>query len=409
MNLSRESTSKTNWFSVYLLIGAGVVCAFQIGKAPPALTLIRNELGLDLVFSGWIIGIYALFAAIVGIFGGAFADTAGYRRSLLFGLCSIAFGSFSGAFAPNGQILLISRFVEAIGYLPIVVSVPALLGQVTATEGDRRLAAGIWGAYMPAGTAAMMLAAPLFLADQDFGWRGLWLINGAIAGAYALGLALLIPTLGTRRETGLTKVTPLKDACSILKTPGSLLLGLFFATYAGNYLTVYGFLPTMLIEDLGVAPALAALLSALAVAINICGNIFGGWLRKKNVSFAKIIFFGSLFTGLTSFGIFSEFLGFEMRYVMAVLYSAFCGVIPGATWSAAASLVPKTRLVGTAIGWVVQGGNIGTLALPPLAAIVVATYSGWYAASFVVAGSSLLGAGLALLIARFASEKTQTG
>ena len=72
-------------------------------------------------------------------------------------------GSFFGAIAVDGLSLLIARFIEAVGYLPIVVSVPALLGQVTGSEVDRRVAAGIWGAYMPAGTAVMMLVAPMFL------------------------------------------------------------------------------------------------------------------------------------------------------------------------------------------------------------------------------------------------------
>ncbi|MEC9078273.1 MAG: MFS transporter, partial [Pseudomonadota bacterium] len=118
MDLSKNKKIKrTNWFQVYLLIGAGVVCAFQIGKVPPALPVIRNDLGLDLIFTGWLIGVYALFAAVFGIFGGVFSDAAGYRRSLLFGLSCITIGSFSGAIAPDGLSLLIARFIEAVGYL----------------------------------------------------------------------------------------------------------------------------------------------------------------------------------------------------------------------------------------------------------------------------------------------------
>ena len=64
----------------------------------------------------------------------------------------------------------------------------------------------------------------------------------------------------------------------LLKSPAPVLLGVFFGTYAGNYLTVFGFLPTMLVEDLGLSLSEAALLGALAVGVNIGGNIFGGWL-----------------------------------------------------------------------------------------------------------------------------------
>ena len=408
--MSEEKTrAGTNWSLVSILIGAGVVCAFQIGKAPPALPAIRDELGLDLVFAGWLIGVYALFAAAVGILGGAFSDAAGYRRALLFGLACIALGSISGALAPTGEILLLARFAEAVGYLPIVVSVPPLLGQVTATEGDRRVAAGIWGAYMPAGTAAMMVAAPLFLEYPDLGWRALWLVNGALAGLYAVGMALTTGGLERPRVTAAVKRKPVRDVVSLLKSPGPVLLGLFFGTYAGNYLTVYGFLPTMLIEDLGVTRSEAALMAAFAVAVNIGGNIFGGWLRKKNIPFATILICGSLFTAVTAIGIFSGAVPPGVRYGMAVLYSAFCGVIPGATWSAAALLAPKRELAGTAVGWVVQGGNIGTLILPPVTAALVAAFAGWHAAAWAVAGASLLGVVLALLIARFAAQPAEDG
>ena len=405
MDLSKnKKIQRTNWFQVYVLIGAGVVCAFQIGKVPPALPVIRNELGLDLIFTGWLIGVYALFAAVFGIFGGGFSDAAGYRRSILFGLSCITIGSFSGAIARDGLSLLIARFIEAVGYLPIVVSVPALLGQVTVSEGDRRVAAGIWGAYMPAGTAIMMLLAPIFLGFDGIGWRGLWLLNALIAGLYILIIIRATPLIDSRKPQGSRFRYPGKEVGRLLKSPASVLLGIFFGTYAGNYLTVFGFLPTMLVEDLGLNLSEAALLAALAVGVNIGGNIFGGWLRKINIRFSTILVFGSFFTALSAIGIFSNFFTPEIRYAMAILYSSVCGIIPGATWSAAVSLAPSKDLAGTAIGCVVQGGNLGTLVLPPMTAGLVAIFAGWHAAIIAVSGASILGVALALAIARVAKE-----
>ena len=39
----------TDWAAVLLISGAGVVVAFQIGKAPAALPALRADLRLDLV------------------------------------------------------------------------------------------------------------------------------------------------------------------------------------------------------------------------------------------------------------------------------------------------------------------------------------------------------------------------
>ena len=391
---------RTNWPLVLVLLGAGIVCAFQIGKAPPALAWIREELKLDLFFAGWLISIYAVVASFLGVFGGFFSDVAGYRRALIFGLTSVAVGSIVGAFASNGELLLFARLIEAIGYLPIVVSVPAILSWVVLSEGDRRIVFGVWGAYMPAGTSMMMMSAPIFLEYADFGWRGLWFVNGVIAGVFAV--VVTFTTIGIKKPASFPKVTRgnVKDVAELFKNPRPILLGLFFGTYTGNYLTVFGFLPTMLVDELGVSRSNSAFLVACAVMANILGNILGGWLRKKNIALTKILISGSLFTGAVCIWIFSSSASFEVRYGMAILYSAVCGVIPGALWSAVTAFAPRHELVGMTVGWVVQGGNIGTLILPPTTALLIAWASDWQAAGWVVAISSFIGVMLILIMDR---------
>lgn len=393
---------------ILALIGAGVVCAFQIGKAPPALPAIRDDLGLDLVFGGWIIAIYAVVSASLGIVGGALSDAAGHRRSVLFGLVCISAGSLAGGFALDGTALLVARFVESIGYLPIVISVPALISRSSVNEGDRRLAVGGWGAFMPTGTASMMLIAPVLLGDADIGWRGLWIANGVIAGAYAVFLTFATRDLVIKKPASLRR-SPLRDVRDLLRSPAPFLLGIFYGTYTGNYLAVFGFLPTMLIDELGVTRTVAAVMTAIAVALNIIGNVLGGWLRKRNVSLLTIHIAGCLLIGTTAIGIFSGSLSGEMRYALAVLYSTFCGIIPGATLGSVAALAPRPDLAGTAMGWLVQGGAVGSLVLPPLVALAVSTGGGWQAAPWVVAGASVVGMVMAVAVAMLARRDERTG
>ena len=49
--------SKTRWPLVWVLIFAGVVGAFQVGKAAIAVPLLRDDLGLSLTFASWVVGI----------------------------------------------------------------------------------------------------------------------------------------------------------------------------------------------------------------------------------------------------------------------------------------------------------------------------------------------------------------
>ena len=45
----------TAWPVLALTVGAGVAAAFQVGKVPVALPLLRAELGLDLVTAAWVL------------------------------------------------------------------------------------------------------------------------------------------------------------------------------------------------------------------------------------------------------------------------------------------------------------------------------------------------------------------
>ena len=62
---------KTSWGLVLLFVGAGVVGAFQVGKAPPMLLAIRSELGMSLFLSGWILSIFSIIGFLTGSVAGA--------------------------------------------------------------------------------------------------------------------------------------------------------------------------------------------------------------------------------------------------------------------------------------------------------------------------------------------------
>lgn len=43
--------------AVAVVVAAGMVAAFHVGKLPPALPAIRDELGLGLVAAGWLVAL----------------------------------------------------------------------------------------------------------------------------------------------------------------------------------------------------------------------------------------------------------------------------------------------------------------------------------------------------------------
>lgn len=59
-------TEKTPWPQILLLVGAGVVASFQVGKAPPMLPEIRMELGMNLFLAGWILSTFSITGLLFG-------------------------------------------------------------------------------------------------------------------------------------------------------------------------------------------------------------------------------------------------------------------------------------------------------------------------------------------------------
>ena len=65
---------RSNWARIWILVLAGVVCAMQIGKVPPALSLLREDLSVGLVASAWILSMFSALGALFGSAAGALAD-----------------------------------------------------------------------------------------------------------------------------------------------------------------------------------------------------------------------------------------------------------------------------------------------------------------------------------------------
>lgn len=415
--------AKTRWSVVWLTYGAGVVVAFQIGKMPSALPDIRADLGLDIFTAGWVISLFNVIAVSCGIFAGALADWLGHRRIAVAGLACIALASLAGAFADGVVGILFSRFVEGVGALAVFVAAPVLIARSVSAR-DARLAFGVWGCFMPTGMALMVVLTPLFLAPPGLGadglgadgwglagWRGLWIANAAILALFALvlwvGTRAAAPMLASSglapsgSQPGRARGTALwRDIRLTIAAPGPVLLALCFATYAGNYLAVLGFLPTFLIEERAFDPGAAAVLTAIAIAVNIFGNLLGGWLLHRGARRWVLIAISSAIMGASSIGIYSTQVPDEARYLLCLAFSGLGGMLPASIFAGAPALAPGPDQLGATNGLVVQGSNLGQLLVPPALAALVVASGGWQASPWLIAGLSTIGVVLALMIGR---------
>jgi MFS family permease len=394
MNFPSPARSATDWAVVLLVCGAGVVAAFQIGKAPAALPLLRADLQLGLVMSGWVISMFNLIGTLLGMLIGAAADRLGHRRVILTGLALVAVASLAGSAADSGAALLAGRFFEGLGFMMVVVAGPALIVRAT-DPGHLKLAFGAWGCYMPAGSALMMAAAPALLAP--FGWRGLWIANAVLVAAFAVVLGMATRKLARPRAS--TPPPPiLRDIGATVTAPGPILLALAFGLYAMKYLVVLGFLPTILVESEGLSLTAASGLTAFAIAMNVPGNLIGGALVHRGVKPWLLLAVASIVLALCGSALYAPVLPLWLRYLSCVVLSLVGGILPSSVFGAAPAHAPSPRLVATTNGLIMQGSNLGQTIGPPAAAALAASAGGWQLTPLVLAGAGLAGVAVALAL-----------
>src|SRR5688572_31966541 len=115
----------TNWRAVWAVFAAGLAAGAHLTKVPPALPALRAELGLTLVESSFIATMFNVMGMTMGMLAGVLCDRLGHKRLALAGLAVMAAGGLLGAASAGFGILLLSRFLEGIGFIVFVVSAPA--------------------------------------------------------------------------------------------------------------------------------------------------------------------------------------------------------------------------------------------------------------------------------------------
>lgn len=382
----------TRWGVVFAAIGAGVVSAMHFGKVPPALPELRLELGLGLVAAGWITSIYNAVGTALGIAGGAVVGLLGHRNSLIAGLLCLAAASFLGSHADGAFPLLAARAAEGVGFVIIVVAAPSLIASAAGPR-HQRLAIGMWGSYMGAGMALVMVLSPALL--ESFGWRGLWRLNSAVALVFAAVLALatrgMAPPTGTAPRGRMAR----GDLGRTLARPGPWLLAGCFATYTLQWTGVVAWLPTFLIEEQGRSVLESSLLAALVIAVNVPGNLTGAWLVHRGVPRWLLMAFANGVMGLLAAGLLTLPAPDAVKFAMCLAFSYLGGVLPASVFAGVPLHAASPAFIGLTNGVVVHGANLGNLIGPPMLAVLVTMGGDWRTPSWLLLGAGALGVLLA--------------
>ena len=434
---ARSRATDTRWFAVWALFLCGCTLALHIGKMPSALLPLRVELGLSLTEAGAVVSTYAILIALSGIALGLLVTLAGHVRFAVLGVALAGVGSLLGATAEALPLLLLSRALEGTGWIVAVVAIPSVLAPL-ASDGDRPLVMGLWGAFVPVGAGVMLLVAPGL--QSIGGWRLSWVVAGlvslaasavvasvcrhergrlgALGGTVGSGDARRAASLVPRRvgepsdapriatasaSADLPDVAPpsaLALASGDLRRPLAWLVGLCFFCYSFQFIAVTSFLPTLLVETAGFALGPASALAALVILGNAAGNVGAGLLLRRGVGHVPLLAGAALFAGAAAALAYHAGWPLPLRLGAAFAFSIVGGVIPGTLFATVPRLASAPATVGALIGLMLQcsglGQWLGPLALPA----VVEGFGSWSAAGLPTLAAGALGTVAALALRR---------
>jgi EmrB/QacA subfamily drug resistance transporter len=203
--------------------------------------------GATLAELSWILNAYAIvFAALLVPFGRS-ADRLGRKRSFIAGLAVFTLASGLSAIAPNVELLVAARVLQAIGAAAVFpTSLALVLPEFPASE--RRTAVAIWAAV---GGVAAAAGPPVGGLLVEAGWQLVFLVN------IPIGVGLLVVATRVLRETREPAAAPRPDVGGALLLAagiGALVLAIVKAPEWGWSSG----------ETLGLFAAAAALVAAFA-------------------------------------------------------------------------------------------------------------------------------------------------
>jgi MFS family permease len=393
-----QSTAKTGrgWLMVFLVWLFCLSAAVIQFKVPPIMPVLMQELHLSVGSAGSLMSVLNITGVILAIPAGLILNRFGYRVMGLLAVGSLIVGSTLGGISTGPGLMLLSRFIEGIGAILMVVLGPALLGTWFSPE-KRGLPFGIWATYIPVGSTIMMVTGAATTAK--YGWRSLWWEGDVFA--VLVGIVFLAAIRPGTAASAEHQEEPAAAIGSALKNRNLWLLSAAFACFAGSTIAVLTWAPTFLNTVRHIPLQVASPLVGLMMLINVVSCPGAGLLADKLGSRK-----GLFLTGMVGFGILCPLMaGLNQSAFLPVVVAIglMTGLVPSPIIQEAVESAGDHRLAGMATAITFVGQNLGILIAPVAFGVVVQATGSWTVAFVAAGGFSVLGAVIGAFVRRRAT------
>lgn len=343
--------------TVLALWAAGLGAAAQFGKISVLYQTLQTTYAAH---AGAGIG---LMVSIVGIVGLLFGTTAGLlvarigpRRAILSALALGAVVSLIQSSFPSYPLMMLTRVLEGVSHLTIVVVGPTAIAGVT-SQRHQGLAMTLWSSFFGVTYAALAYFAPGLVAGYGpgalFQAHGLWMLLCLVA-----LLALLPPDPVYRATPGQSNLVA--QHLTIYASPFIAAPAMGFVCYTITYVAVLTLLPAAVTPGWGTFIGVAMPLISIAVSLTL-----GVWLLSKIAAY-RLVQAGFAVTILASLGLWLTWGQGASEAAFALAMAAALGVVQGASFASLAQINPSAEDRARGAGAIAQLGNLGTTTGTPL-------------------------------------------
>ena len=362
------------WPRIWILYGCGLLGAAQLGRLAALAPAIQVALGLSLTTVAAAISLIEIGGATLGFGAGRVAHRFGLARMLEWALACLTVGAFGGALADGAAGLIGWRFLEAAGYLGIIVTAPVLIAQLGREAGARTqgLALTLWSTFFPVGFALGSLAATAVAAA--FGWRVATAFGGAA------GLVLWIAIVATQRALPAAPGPAAAAAHGPALTPRAAALAFGFGAFTFFEVGSLALLPTLLITETAMPASASGQWTALASIAAVAGSGVAAWILKRRDHPTGPLALSLGLPPLLLFGLFRSAPSPDVAIALAVAVNTLGGLFIGLAFVLLPRVAPTSPQLVAANGLLAQCGAAGSLLGPPVMAACV-QHAGWAAAA----------------------------
>lgn len=374
--------------TILAIWAAGLGAAAQFGKisvAYPALELLyARQAGIGI---GVMVSIVGTVGLIFGTTAGLLVARIGAKRAMVAALVLGAVVSAVQMLFPPYPVMMLTRVLEGISHLAIVVVGPTAIAGLAASRWQGA-AMTLWSSFFGVTYAALFYFGPDMLVEQGpgalFGLHALWMAGSAVL------LLLLLPS--ERRDQPAPPSGNLwAEHRAIYASPFLAAPAMGFVCYTVTYVAVLTLLPAMMGASgafIGVAMPLVSIAVSLTLGVWLLGRMSAVHLVQGGFAVAILAALG-----LWLFWASPAAVGFALGV------AASLGIVQGASFAALAQLNPAARDRARAAGAIAQLGNLGTTTGTPM--LVWATEkAGETGLALFLIGFSALGIGIHALQTR---------